>query len=156
MEVYDEEGRPMGLQFAKKLQLDAEKFDCLKGECSSVMNDLKYETVLEKAKQSNGKAGKMMEVQKEFNDKYESVLARFWKSHQAVLMIDEYCLKINKSMYYAYIQNSETKVDYDEKFYNLGKFKIVNLSVEDGEKCPYRLIVTVNRKCILRKWFGLF
>jgi len=80
MEVYDPEGKPMGLQFAKKLQLDAEKYECLKASCG-IKDGLKYDEVVAEAKKVNGKTDAMLKVQDEFNEKYESILARFWKSH---------------------------------------------------------------------------
>lgn len=70
-------------------------------------------------------------------------------------MIDEYCVKINKVLLYSEIQKDESKSVYEQKFYNLGKFKIVNLDIDNYENCPYRLTIDVNRKCIFRKWFGL-
>ena len=155
MEVYDDKGVPQGLQFAKKLELDAGRFKCSNVEGCAVMDGLKYDDVVEKAKSANPDTEEMLKVQDKFNAKYSMVLEKFWKSHQAVLLLDEYCLKVNKVLLYAQIQEGQTSIVYDEKFYNLGKFKIINLDVDNYEACPYRLTVELNRKCIMRKWFGL-
>lgn len=156
MEIYDKDNVPVGLEFARKLHLDADRFKCTSKEgCSSVVSGLQYEELVEKAKQASGDAEAALKVQDEFNSKYDKVLDKFWQSHQAVLLIDEYCVKINKVLLYSETQNTKTTPVYEKKFFNLGKFKIVNLDVENYESCPYRLIIEVNRRCILRKWFGL-
>jgi len=66
----------------------------------------------------------------------------------------EYCLKINKVLKFNEVNKGTTLVDTNENFFKYGLYRINNLDVKNMDDPEYRLLIQIDRKCILRKFFG--
>jgi len=69
-------------------------------------------------------------------------------------VLPECCLKINKALKINEVNKGETLIDINDKFYTYGSYNIINLDVHNIDDPEYRLIMSIDRRCILRKFFG--